>query len=44
MPNIRELNPKSLRSVYDVKAYVLFIEILRSDGDIKPDGPLGAFR
>ena len=29
VPNIPGLNPKSLRSVYEMKAYVLFIAICR---------------
>ena len=43
VPNIPALNPKFLYSAYEVKAYVLFIEISLSDGVIKPGGPLGAF-
>ena len=41
VPNIIGLNPKYLRSAYDVKAYVLLIAIRTSD--VKPGGPLGAF-
>ena len=37
------LNPKYLRSEYDVKTYVLLIVIRQSDGNVKPGGPLGAF-
>ena len=44
VPNIRGLNPKPLRSAYDVKAYVLLKTFHPTDGDVKPDGPLGAVR
>ena len=44
VPNTPGLNPKSLRSAYEVKAYVLLIAIRPKDGDVKPDGPRGAFR
>ena len=42
--NITELNPKYLRSAYDVKAFVLLTAIHPSDGDVKPGGHLGAFQ
>ena len=38
------LNPKYLRSAYDMNAYVLVIAIRPSDGDVKPGAPLGSFR
>ena len=38
------LNPKFLRSAYDVKARVLLIAIRPSDGDVMPGGPFGDFR
>ena len=41
--NITLLNPKSLRSAYEVKAHVLLTTIRLSDADIKPDGPLVLF-
>ena len=44
VPNIPVLNPNSLRSVYDVKTYVVFIAIRPSDRYVKPGGPLDAFR
>ena len=44
VPNTPGLNPKSLRNAYDVKAYELLIAIHQTDGDVKPDEPLGAFR
>ena len=44
VPNIPLLNPKSLHSVYDVKAYLLSVAIRPSDGDVKPGGSLGAFQ
>ena len=43
-PNIPALNPKFLRTAYDVKAYVLLIAIRPSDEDVKTGGPLSAFR
>ena len=42
--NIPGLNSKSLRSAYDVNAYVLSIVIPPSGGDFKPGSPLGVFR
>ena len=44
VPNILSFNPKFLCSEYDVKAYVLLIAIRPSDLDVKPHGPLDAFR
>ena len=38
------VNPKSLPSAYDVKAYVLLIAILPSNEDVKPIGPLAVFQ
>ena len=38
------LNLKSPRNAYDVKAYLLFIAIRPSDGDVKPGGPVGSLR
>lgn len=43
VPNTRGLNPKFLRSAYDVKAYLLLIAIRLSDGDVKSGGLLCAF-
>ena len=43
VPNILELNPKSLCSAYEVKACVLLIAICTSDRDDKFDGPLMLF-
>ena len=42
--NIPGLNPKFLRSSYDVKSYVLLIAICLSDGDVKLDGPVTVSR
>ena len=44
VPNIRGLNPISLRRAYDEKAYVLLVAIHLSDENVKLDGPFGAFR
>ena len=44
VPKITGFNLKSLRSAYDVKAFVLLIAIRPSDMDVKPDCPLIAFR
>ena len=38
------LNPKSLLTSYDVKAYVLLTAIGPWDEDVKPDGPVVLFR
>jgi hypothetical protein len=43
-PNTPGLNPKYFRNANDVEAYVLFMGIRPSDGDVKPDDPLDAFR
>ena len=43
-PNIPRSNPKSLRSAYDVKAYVLLVAIRPSDGDVKFVGLLSPFQ
>ena len=37
---ITELNPESLHSAYDVKAYVLLIAMHPTDGNVKSGGPL----
>jgi hypothetical protein len=37
------LHRRSLSSVYDVNAYVMSIAIRRSDGDVKPGGPVWCF-
>ena len=42
IPKVRELNPKSLRSACDMKAYALLIAICPSD--VRPSGPIDAFR
>ena len=39
--NIPDLNPKSLRSGYVMKAYELLTAIHLSDRDVKPGDPLG---
>ena len=43
LQNMPGLNPKSFRSAFVVKSYVLLIAIRLSDGDVKPDGPLVLF-
>ena len=43
-PNIPGLHSKSLHNAYDVKPCVLIVAIHLSVGDVKPGGPLGAFR
>ena len=43
VPNIPGLNPKSLRSVFDVKANTQLEAILPLDGDVKTGGPLITF-
>ena len=43
VPDILGLNPKSLRSAYEVKACVLLIAIHLSDECVKPGGLLGDF-
>ena len=43
IPNMPELKPKSSCSVHVVKTYVMIIAIRSLDGDVKLDGPLGAF-
>ncbi|KAJ4441506.1 hypothetical protein ANN_11362 [Periplaneta americana] len=42
--NMPGLNPKSLRSAYEEKAWSLLIVIRLLDGDIKSGSPLGAIR
>ena len=44
IPNIPGLNPKSLLSAYEVKAYVILSVIHLLDGDVRPGSPLDAFR
>ena len=44
VPNIPGLNTKFIHSAFDVKENMPLIVICVSDGDIKPDGPFGAFQ
>ena len=43
VPNVYELNPKSVRSADGVKAYELLIATHPSDGDVKQSCPIGTF-